>query len=74
MVFKIWYEDNECLPIAYVNLVSSVLVYYASLHARMVWIFDIYDNCSISLLFTILGKVDQLMKLFLNMPNKLISQ
>ena len=56
MVFKIWYEDNECLPIAYVNRVSSVLVYYASLHARLVWIFDIYDNCSISLLFTILGK------------------
>lgn len=56
MVFKIWYEDNECLPIAHVNRVSCVLVYNASLYARMVWIFNIYDNSSISLLFTFLGK------------------
>lgn len=73
MVFKIWYEDNECLPIAYVNRVSCVLVCYASLHVRVVWIFNIYDNSSISLLFTFLGKVDQMMKPLLNMPNKLIS-
>ena len=50
---KLWFSKYGTRTM---NRVSCVLVCYASLHVRVVWIFNIYDNSSISLLFTFLGK------------------